>query len=300
MSMSLNQLHPLENYTSGLRYGLIEVEPFEEEKIVKRFGVKFRERRWGLKPSESFEDFVRFNTEAVIGSIAVPSHLDRTRLVELLAEKRIQNFESDTELKKALEQAQRATKAGVGLKRMVEFFVNRQRSRIDDVFDAYASLFLASDLPLSFVSDFTEFEVTYVASLEAILSIVRPASTLMNLPEARSDFRKYQRVFNRMKLALSPMVEQIESAAFRAQALKWYMILSNAESTETALEPKSIQKSKMNPAELETLRWDFKQDSAMLRKLVIEHDKEDRMFQPLVNEVELKSYFDEVVMALAS
>jgi len=300
LNASVAQVGAFENCASGLRYGLIDVEPFEEQKIVKKFGVKFRERRWGLKPSESFDDFLRFNTEVVIESISLPSHLDRATLIRVIAEQRIKIFEADTELKKLLESVQSAKGKSRGLKRVVDFFLNRQRDRMDAIFNSYAELFLASDLSLSFITEFTDFHVTYLAALEAIQSVVRAATVRMNLPEARSNFRRYERAFNAMKFKLSPIVEAAENAVFRAQALKWYVLLSNAESVETAFEPATIKRSKMNQDELSRLNWEFKQDSANLRRIVMEHDRAGHVFHPLVSEPDLKSHFGEIVLALTS
>jgi len=297
----VSQVHPLENCASGLRYGLINVEPFEETKIVKKFGIKFRERRWGLKPSESFHDFLRFNTEAVIESIALPSHLDRIALAKMIAEKRIDAFEKDVEFKKVLEKVEATkTRQGIGLRKLVEFFVDREKTRVDNTFTWYAKFFLASDLPLSFITDFTDFETTYMASLELILSIVRRSAMRMELPETKSNFQKYQRAFNQMKFTLSPIIDQMENAVFRAQALEWYILLSNAKTTETAFEFETIEKSRMDSNELERLHWEFRQDSMRLRKLIMQGADYNRIFHPLVEASDIKSCFDEIAMALTS
>ncbi len=296
MSSSIAQVQTLENCTSGLRYGLIEIEPFEEERIVKKFNVRFTQRVRGFKPSESFNNFLRFNTEAVIGSIALPKHLDQTELVRVISEKRIENFESDVELKKALEEIE--AKKGSKWVRLVSFFLERQRMNLDNIFNAYAALFLASDLPLSFVSDFTDSEVTYTASLEMIAEIVRARSIMIDYYEPRSNYEKYRKAFDHMKFELSPIVEQIENTVFRAQALRWYILLSNLESVEKVFEPLEIRRSKTDSKELERLHWEFGQDSMKLRRLIMSTDQHSRIFRPLVEDTEYRSHFSEMVMTL--
>jgi hypothetical protein len=283
-----------------LRYGLIEVEPFEEQRIVEKFGMKFRERRWGVKPCESFPDFVRFNTQAVLESISLPSHLDRVAIAKVISERRIEAFESDTEFKKILEEVEVKGKRS-DLRRLVEFFVARQKAHMDDIFLAYAGLFAASNLQLSFISDFTDYEVSNLASLEAISRIVKYYTMRMKLPgRPRSDFRVHQKLFSGMKLALSPVIDQAETTSFRAQALKWYVLLSNSENAETAFEPKMIDKNKMDEGELKRLHWEFRQESMKLRKSIMEQEKGPQMFHPLVEESDLRSSFGEIVMAMTS
>ncbi len=300
MGVTVGQVHQSDNYSSGLRYSLLEIEPIEEKKIVKRFGLRFVERTRGFRPSTSFPDFIRFNTAATLECIYLSDTVDREALTEVIVKRRIERFESDKEFKKeihALEKAREKARGSNTLKKFVAFLVERQRAETDSIFKGYASFFLSSDLPLSFFSELTDFEATYAASLEMILFLVNRFTTLMNLPRARSEFRIYERQFRQMKYALAPIIEQLEEAVFRTQALKWYIIFSNTEDVETAFEPHEISRSKLKSEEFDRLRFESREASLRFRKMVMEFDV--RMFKPLLREEDdFRSAFDEMAMTV--
>jgi hypothetical protein len=301
MSTVTIQVSKQDNSSSGLRYGLLDVEPFEETKIVKKFGVKYRETIRGLKPTESFNAFIKFNTGAVLGSFQMPSGLDQDEVSKLIAERRIKDYESDTELTKVLEHIEKTrSRSNVGhvLKEIVQFFLDRRKSTLDSMFEGYASMFMHSDFPMSLIADFTDFEATYLAALELIQAIVRKHSALMGLPELHSNFTKYLRAFDRMKFALSPIIEQIEVSSFKEQSLRWFMILSNAKDAGSIFDGEFLSRAKTNPDELKRLHWEFQTESTALRKLVMQADV--NYFKPLTEDNELKSTFDEMVVALTS
>lgn len=301
MSTATLQVSKLDNSASGLRYGLLDVEPFEETKIVKKFGVKYRQTIRGLKPTKSFSDFIKFNTAAVLGSFQLPEELDQDKISEVIAEKRIKDYESDTELTKLLDhiekvRSQRST--GHVLKEIVQFFLDRRKSALDSIFEGYAKVFMNSDFPMSLIADFTDFEATYLAALELLQAMARKHSVLMSLPELKSDFTKYRKAFDRMKFALSPIIEQMEISSFKEQSLRWYMILSNTKDTSSIFEGGFLSKAKVDEEELKRLEWEFQTESAALRKLVMGADTS--YFKPLTEDNELKSTFDEMVIALTS
>lgn len=298
MSTSLLEDRHFDDHSSGLRYGLIEVEPFEEQRIVKKYGLKFMERTRGLRPSTSFQDYLRFNTEAVLENIATTiSHLDRAALSAFIQQERIESFESDAELRKMVEDIESKTRRrGARLTTFVEFFLERQKAHLDMVFMAYAEASLTSDLPLRLFNHLADFQMTYTAALELLLILVRRYEKRMDLPRARQQTPTYKRVFREMKLKLSPIIEQIELTSLATQSLNWYVLLSNTDSLETISEERPLLMSKLNKGEFDRLLWESEENSKRLRKLVMEQDV--RTFKPLVEESDLKASFNEVVMTV--
>ena len=295
MSNCLLEGRHLDDHSSGLRYGLIDVEPFEEKKIVKRYGMKFVERTRGLRPSKSFQDYLRFNTEEVLEHMAIPRHLDRATLSAFIQEERIKRFESDAELQKIIEDAQSKSKRrGARLTTLVEFFLERQKANLDTIFMKYAEASLASDLPLRLFNHFADFHMTYTAALELLLILVRKYEKMMNLQRARQQSATYNRVIREMKFKLSPIIEQIELSSLAAQSSIWYVFFCNVDSLETISEERPLLKSKLNDEEFERLLWESEENSKKLRELVMKQDV--RTFKPLIEESDLKASFNEVVM----
>ena len=293
------QAPQIDNCASGLRFGLLDVEPFEETKIVKRLGVRYREIIRGLKPTESFNDFITFNTHAVLRVFRMPAGFDQDKLAELITARRIKDYEADTEFKKVVERIEKTKgRTSVALKGLVQFFLDRRKAKLDEMFQAYAAMFLNSDFPMSLITDFTDFEATNTAALEFIAAVVRRYSTIMSLPELRSNFEKYRRAFDKMKFALSSVIDQMEVASFREQAMRWYLLISNAKDSNSIFEIESLSISRTDEQELKRLQWEFKKESASLRKLVMQVNVD--YFRPLTEESELKSMFGEMVIALTS
>ncbi len=296
MSILAEQTSALDNYSSGLRYSLLEVEPIEETKIVKRFGKKFAERTRRLQPSQSFDAFVQFNTDAVLESIKIPSHLDRTALNEKIAKRRIEYFNRDPEFKVLLEEERKGSRT---LVKSLEFFVRRQKIHLDKLIDANAAFFMASDLPLAIFSDLTDFDVTYLAALEAILDKVRKSFGLLNTGRAKSNIRLFESLFQKMKYVLSPIIDQIDGASFNAQALRWYIMIANAPDIDSLLELNEIRAANMDENELKRLHWEFKKESEKLRELVLKLGT-DFFDEPLVQEDDIKTSFDEMAMTIVA
>ncbi len=293
------QVPRTDNRASGLRFALLDVEPFEENKVVKRLGIKYRETVRGLKPTESFADFVRFNTNAVLGSFPMPTRFDQNKVAELIATRRIKDFESDTEFKRILEHMEKLkarTGLGRALSKLVQFLVEKRKATLDDMFQRYAAMFLSSDFPMTLITDFTDFETTYLAALEFIEATVKKHSALIDLPEFRTNFEKHRRAFNKMKFALSPVIEQIDVSYFKEQALHWYLLISNAKDSDSIFEIASLSKARTNEEELKRLQWEFQTESVALRKIIMQASA--NYFEPLTQESELKSMFGEMVIAL--
>lgn len=295
------QVSQVDNASSGLRFGLLDVEPFEETKVVKKLGVKYRQTIRGLKPTESFDDFIRFNTHAVFQSFQMRADFELDKLSEIVATRRIKDYDADTELKNVLariEKAKGRTNIAEVLKQLVQFFLDRRRAALDNMFQEYAATFLNSDFPMSIITDFTNFETTYTAVLEFIAAVVNQYSARLRLPEMRSDFGKYKKTFGRMQFALSPIIEQLEVSSFREQALRWYLLVSNAEDINAVFESKSLRIGKTDEQEFKRLLWEFQNESDALRKLVMGTNVD--YFKPLIEENEIKSMFGEMVIALTS
>ncbi len=140
MSSVLNQVHKFDADASGLRYGLLEIEPKEEIHVKRKFGMKFIERTMTFEPSANYQDFVAFNTAATIDNMSLPSNIKAEDLATRISNKRIELIESDAEFKKMLEFADRIKSTSQGpryLPKFIQFFLDRQRNAVNNLIEAY-------------------------------------------------------------------------------------------------------------------------------------------------------------------
>jgi len=278
---------------SVLRFGLIDIKPVEVVETIKRCGVKFqRTTRYfeSLKPSQSYEDFVTLINKVIFTKIDVPSKFEVDQLVKLSTQKSVMRYESDTELKNAIEELRNSSKIGRPLLNFTLFVKNRFETKREVYLESEAMRFLNSNFPLSFFNKFVIFDNTFFDFLKVLEKIVRwyelRATTSRN-------FRMYSKQISEMKKILSPLIDQIDRCLFDVSCLKNYILVWNSDSYEEILEePKFLDFGKINPSKFNELSNEFETRLTEIRGLLLEFDTQ--IFQ---KEPRLENEFTEKMFA---
>lgn len=257
---------------SALRFGLMDIKPIEVVETIKRFGVKFKRiaRTFEtLKPSESFEDLVTFENEAVFAKIDIPHWFEAAKLVKLYSQRSIDRYEKDTDLQRAIENMKESKRIGRPLLSFVRFMTNRFESKREDFLEAEADNFLHSNFPLSFYNKFVVLGNTYGDFLKVLEQIVRIHE--FRASSARN-FKMYGRHISEMKRRIGPIIDQLDVCSFAALCLRRYVTLWNAKSYEQIWEEKFLDKNNIDVAKFEQLYSDFKMKLTETRRFLLEYD----------------------------
>jgi hypothetical protein len=294
VTLTASGIGSIEYGGSALRYGLVDIRPVEVFETIKRFGLKFRkitrtfER---LQPMKSYADMVTFENEAILGTINIPKRFDAAKLIKIFSENSIENYEKDTEWKKAVEDVRRSDRKGRPLLSLIQFAKNRFESRRDDYVEIEAERFLRSNFPLSFYNKLVVFDNTYYDFLQTIENKVRRHEFLASCAR---NFEMYKKRIAQMQAFLSPIIDEMDECFFSYARLKKYVTIWNAREYEELLDPKFLGIKNVNFTEfqeifnkyddklIETKRNLLQYNPELLHQEIDSKEQTTRMFSKIV------------------
>jgi len=257
---------------SALRFGLVDIRPVQIIDTVKRFGLKFQRltRKFeNLKPSESYSDFVTFRNQMIFAKIGVPDRFDAEKMVEILSQRSIKIYEEDTELQEAVKELRKSDRMGKPLLSFVQFAMTRFESKREKYLESEAVKFLCSNFPLSFYNKFVVLDNTYYDFLRVLEQEVR-----LHEFRARSarNFDMYRKHIERMKRAISPVIDQMDDCLFLSKCLMQYLIVWNATAYEEILKPEFFDIEKIDYSKFEQMNNDFKAKLTETRAFLLKYN----------------------------
>lgn len=258
---------------SALRFGLMNIKPIQVVETIKKFGVKFKRittRFDSLTPSKSYSDLVYFKNEAVIGSIDIPEWFDATKLIETFSQRSIQNFEKDKDLQEEIENVRKAERVGRPLLSFAQYVRQKYESEMEEYLEIEAHRFLNSNLPLSFYNKLVVFDNTYYEFLKVLEDIVRMHE--FHASTARS-FAMYQKMINKMKRRIAPLIDQMDQSVFAVKRLKKYVSIWNSKDYAEIHYPKYLDIKKVDPSVFEELSLDCNLKIKQTRGLLLDYNK---------------------------
>lgn len=285
---------------SALRFGLVDIKPIEVVETVKRFGMKFKRvtRRFeNLRPSQSYADFVTLKNELIFGKVDVPKWFDPEKLAKMYSQRSIYFYEKDTELQNAVKEMRESKQIGRPLLSFIRFWISRCESGREKYLEIEAHRFLHSNFPLSFYNRFVVFDNTYRDSLKVLEQIVRIHE--FRASSARN-FMLYSRHIDRMKRAISPIIDQIETCLFSVSCLKKYIAIWNAKSYDEIHYPEFLDFGKIDYSKFEQLNNDFRITLKATRKLLLDFDSNILQREPKLESEPTAKMFGKLVMLPSS
>jgi hypothetical protein len=259
---------------TSLRYGLMDVRPVEITETVKRSGIKFlRTTRTfeRTKAPETFGDFVKSQNQVVFDSIQIPERFDVDKLVEAFTQNAVENYENDEEFKKAVELLKESERKGRPLLSFVQFVKNRNESRQDEYLESEVDRFLRSNFPLSFYNRFVVFDSTYLSFLTILEDKVRRHEFLAGCAR---NFDMYKKRISEMKMAIGPLIDQIDICFLNYARLKKFVSIWNAEDYNEVLNPKFLDVKKVDYSELERVAGEYDMILRQTRGFFLNYDNE--------------------------
>lgn len=259
---------------SALRFGLMDVRPIEVIDTIKKFGMKFRvitRHFQSLKPSQSFEDFVAFENEAIFGSVSIPEWFKAGKLIKTYSQRSIDNYNNDAKLQNEIEEMRKTKRMGRPLLSFIQFMKLRFESRRDRYLEIEAHRFLDSNFPLSFYNKLVVFDNTYYDFLRIVEDIVR-------IHEFRAtysrNFDMYKKHISAMKRSLSPLIDQLDKCSFYSSCLKKYISIWNSKDYKEIFYPKFLDIKNVDLSELGRLRKNYGTSLKEARAFLLKHNPE--------------------------
>jgi hypothetical protein len=259
---------------SSLRYGLLDIKPIEVVETIKKCGMKFLRitRKFeSLKAPETYSDLVTFQNQAIIDSIKLPNWFDSNELIKELSRFSIESYEKDEEFKKAVEELKKADRIGRPLLSFVQFVKNRLESKRDLYLDLEADRFLRSNFPLSVYNRFVVFDNTYQEFLKILEDKVRRYEFLANYSR---NFEMYKKRISEMRVALSPIIDQVDACFLHYSRLKKYMVVWNAKDYSELRNPKFLDIGNVDYAEFEKVFAEYCNKLMETRQLLLRLDED--------------------------
>lgn len=260
----------IEYPSSALRYGLLTVKPIPFDEIVKRHGMKFRERGIRYQPEEQFEnyeDYVGFRYEQMFARMPLPKSFPLEKLLEHFVKTATKSYEEDKELQNELK------RKDTSLEGFVNFITNRFESRIPQYYATEASRFYKSNLPLSFFTNLCVFIDTYQKYLALISRIVRRYELLSNLPGTRDPLRSTKAHLDTMKRVLAPLIDKMDQCALDSSSLKLYVCLWSSESFEEIDDPRFLDTGKLDQVYFTEYALSYNTQIRIMRKMLFDLSK---------------------------
>jgi len=251
----------------------MNIKPIQVVETIKRFGVKFKRvttRFDSLTPSKSYSDLVSFNNEAIMGSIDIPDWFDATKLIEAFSQRSIQNFEKDKDLQEEIENLRNADRIGRPLLSFTQYTKQRYESEMEEYLELEAHRFLNSNLPLSFYNKLVVFDNTFYDFLKVLEDIVRMHEFHAS---AARNFVMYQKIINKMKRRIAPLIDQIDQSGFAVSRLKKYVSIWNSKEYTEIHYPKYLDIKKVDPSIFEELSLDCSQRLRATRGLLLSYNE---------------------------
>lgn len=270
-------LFPSTDYAGNvIRFGLIDVKPIETVRIVKKFGIKFKEivrtLTYPTTSIQSFDELVTFQNKLIFDTISVPKRFDSKELVRIFSEYAIKRYEKDRELKGIIQEIKEARNICKPLLSFILLIKTRYESKRDDLLETEAKVFLNSNFPLSFYSKFVEFDSLFYSFLKILERIVRMYE--LYAFTVRGDFRKYQRTIDEMKKKISPMLDVMDDCFISMLRLKRYVVIWNSENYKEIFSPKFLDIEKVDFHEFKELSRDFNDNLKKAKEYLLHYDPE--------------------------
>lgn len=258
--------------TNALRFGLVDIKPVEVIETIKRFGIKFKQitRRFeSLKPSESFEDFITFQNEAIFNSVEIPQWFESEKLVEIFSKSSIDQYANDQELKQIIDGMKKTTRRGKPFLSFIQFMMERFESRRTNYLELEARNFLNSNLPLSFYNKIVVFDNTYYELLRILENIIRRYEVMAST--ARSTQLSFRHI-ERMKKAVGPIIDQLDGVLFSLLRLKKFVIIWNSKDYKEIFDHPFLDINKIDSSGFEKVNKDYNTKLSEIRAFLLNYD----------------------------
>ena len=271
--MALASVSPSADYSgSVLRFGLLDIKPIEVVEIVKKFGLKFKKitRIFELeRPMKSFEDLVISQNEVIFSVIQIPQWFDAKELVRAFSQRSIENYERDSELKKALEELKTSERKGKPLLSFIQLIRRRFEMERDSYISLEAEFFLNSNFPFSLYNKFVVFNNLFYDFLKILENKVRWYELLAS--SARS-FQMYQKRIAEMKKEIGPIIDKFDECIFSFVCLKRYIIIWNAKSCDEIFNPKFLDIKNVDYVTFKELYDNFSKKLRDTKEFLLRYD----------------------------
>jgi hypothetical protein len=259
----------------------MDIRPMEVVETIKKLGIKFKRitRTFEhLAPSKTYKDYLNFENSATFGSVEIPKWFEAEKLIETFSQRSIQNYEQDSELKKAVEELKRTDRIGRPLLSFVQFGKNRFESARESYLEVEAQRFLRSNLPLSFYNKLVVFNNTYGDFLKILETQVRHAESMASY--ARS-FDMYGKKIYELQKTIGPIIDKMDACFFQYTRLKKYVSIWNAKDYEEVIAPKYLDIKNLDFAEFGKLSLEYDDRLRETRAFLLTYDS--TIFSPKIS-----------------
>jgi hypothetical protein len=233
----------IENPSSALRYGLLDIKPIPYEEVRKIKGRKFKVsgiRYEHEKQFSNIDEFITFRYNQIFERMPIPDKYSKEEVLNHFLKEAINYTKKDKELTEEFDKKEKS------LLQFVAFIKKRYQEKINDIYETEASRFLKSNLPLTFFSETSMFANTYLKYLTLVEKIVRRHELLPRLPSVRRNIEKTEQHINTMKKELSPIIDKMDTLTIEILALKSYIMIWSAQDYNEIDEPAFIDKEKLD------------------------------------------------------
>jgi hypothetical protein len=262
----------MEQPSSALRYGLLNVKPIPVEDFVKIKGMRFRRKGIIFQPEketqfDNIEDFISFRYGLVMNTMPIPDSFSREQIVEHFIAHAVKRLKDDKEF---MEQIQNKEKS---LYDFVSFVKKRYDDHVSDFFQTEAYHFLNSNLPLSFFAKTSMYINTYQKYLSLVKRIVRRFQIKSSLPGVRKRFEETEKQLNVMKSELSPLIDKMDLCTIGAMSLKIFVTIWSAENPGEIDNPKFLNINKLDQTYFQEYCLTYDSEIRSMRKMLFNVSK---------------------------
>ena len=272
----------MESPSSALRYGLLKVKPipfeesvkikgirykksgirFEQEQGYKKSGIRFEQEQEKKSEFDKFEDFVNYRYENIFQKMPIPERFSKEKLLEHFIIQSISNAKKDKEFVQHIENKEKS------LLDYVSFIKERFDSRMESYYQADASLFINSNLPLSFFTKSSLFINTYNRYLTLVKRVVRRFEIRSNLPGVRNHMRTTEQELKFMQKELSPLIDKMDLCTAEYTSLNLYIILWSANTLEEIDHPRFVDYKRLDQTYLQEFSMTYDSELKSVRRMM--------------------------------
>lgn len=242
---------------TAIRFGLDDLQPFEET-IEQRIGnIKIIIRQLSLRPSESFHDYSTLSSHAIIENLKeIPQHFDKKELRQFLTEYFKEGIQSDSDLKKLVKQVEEGDTSPRGrsaFTSLLRKFADRYVERLDSYVKFEVSQFLNSDLPFTMFDEFSLFDRTFSLFLPTISEASRRMQTRVFASHKSRGFRGSKMSLDSFKKSAASVLATCDFAWISYLSSKLYLELKHSKEIKELFQPKQYSFSNLDRDEYERL-----------------------------------------------
>jgi len=266
---------------SALRFGLVDLQPFEET-IEEKFGnVKFIVKQLRLRPSESFRDYSTLSSIAAIENLTeIPPRFSKDSLRDFITDFFEKSVQQNPDLKKLVEETERGGLSSGGKFELTSLFADfaaKYAKGIDEHVKLEISKFIDSDLPFTVFDQFSLFDRTFAMFLSTLTEASASMQRLVSLSYRARGVPASRHQLDEFKRKIRSVLSASDVTWVSSFSLRLYLELTHSTSLDELFKPKQFRLENLEKNEFDRLLRELTMNNLRFRQQLIQYGPRGEM-----------------------